>query len=235
MNIFLSHHLGMGDQIVHNGMIRKLIADNKGSTVFVPSLAVTYENVKYMFRDLQRLEIIKVKNYQKMHEFAANFQGKTMSTCIGKQSPTGKLTVAHNLPVAIPDDEFYHKINIDPKVKTEYFYIQRNHKREKKVYETLTKNNRKYIFLHENKHRNVVIDRQKIKSKFPIIQAGHIRFFDLLYTIEQAKECHVISSSFLSLFMCKKFNKNVVAHMYTNKSRLSLSYHIAKHNIKVLR
>ena len=56
--------------------------------------------------------------------------------------------------------------------------------------------------------------------------------FELLKVIEMAKSVNIISSSFLSLMMCKEYNKNVVAHMYCDRPHLSP--YIKKHDIKIL-
>ena len=59
-----------------------------------------------------------------------------------------------------------------------------------------------------------------------------MNLFSLLKVIERAKECHIISSSFLSLLMCYKLNENVYAHMYSDRSELS--EYVKNNNIKVI-
>ena len=51
--------------------------------------------------------------------------------------------------------------------------------------------------------------RKRIKNDLPIIFADpKYLSLHLLKVIEMAEEVHVISSSFLSLFVCKKYNPN---------------------------
>jgi len=72
-----------------------------------------------------------------------------------------------------------------------------------------------------------------MEEGLPIITADpKYGMFELLKVIENAKSVNIISSSFLSLMMCKKFNQNVVAHMYCD--RPYISPYIKKHDIKVL-
>jgi hypothetical protein len=107
---------------------------------------------------------------------------------------------------------------------------------ENRVYQELIldKNIGDYIFIHEKKDENILIDRSRINSVLPIIYADKkYKTFSLLKVIENAKECHIISSSFLSLLMCYKLNNNVCAHMYSD--RIELSEYIGKNNIKVIK
>ena len=58
--IFVKHHLGMGDIIVHNGMVRKIAEDNPNSEIFLASKHTNLKNTKYMFRDNPRIIVIGV-------------------------------------------------------------------------------------------------------------------------------------------------------------------------------
>ena len=44
----------------------------------------------------------------------------------------------------------------------------------------------------------------------------------------------MVSSSFLSLLMCKRYNQNVIAHMYADAERRDFAPYIMKHNIRVI-
>ena len=72
-----------------------------------------------------------------------------------------------------------------------------------------------------------------MEQGLPIITAdSKYGIFELLKVIEMAKSVNIISSSFLSLMMCKKYNENVIAHMYCD--RQFISPYVNKHNIKTL-
>jgi hypothetical protein len=132
------------------------------------------------------------------------------------------------------DDAFYNLVGIDPKIKRDYFYIERDSKKENEVYdELIIKNNiTDYILIHEKPNENIVIDRNKIRDDLPIVFVDpKYKIFDLLKVIENATECHLISSSFLSLFTCKKYNEKVFAHMYPD--RVELANYIFENNIQI--
>jgi formyltetrahydrofolate synthetase len=133
------------------------------------------------------------------------------------------------------DDAFYLNVGMDPKIKKTHFFIDRDMDREKKLYNKIVEEigSDEYNFIHEKPEQNIIIDRTKIKNNLPIVFAKpEYSFFDMLYTIEMAKEVHVISSCFLSFFMVKKINKNIFAHMYSD--RIELSNMILKNEINVI-
>jgi hypothetical protein len=90
-----------------------------------------------------------------------------------------------------------------------------------------------YLFLHEKPESGIIINRDKLDVNIPIITADpKYGIFELLKVIELAKSVNIISSSFLSLMMCKKYNQNVVAHMYCD--RPYIAPYIKQQNIEVL-
>ena len=60
--IYIRHHLGLGDNIVHNGLIRKISIDNPNSDIYIPIKYQNYDNVSFMFRDNNKIKINKVND-----------------------------------------------------------------------------------------------------------------------------------------------------------------------------
>jgi hypothetical protein len=126
-------------------------------------------------------------------------------------------------------------VGMDPIIKTSYFYLERDNEVENKVFDELitSKGITDYLFVHEKPELNIMLNRERIEQGLPIITADpKYGIFELLKVIAMAKSVNIISSSFLSLMMCKEYNKNVVAHMYCD--RPLISPYIKKHNIEVL-
>ena len=133
------------------------------------------------------------------------------------------------------DDAFYMLVGMDPKIIQDYVHIERDYELEEKVYNELivSKGIHDYHFVHEKNEENIRINRELLKPDYPIITAEpQYEMFSLLKVIENAKSVNIISSSFLSLMMCKKYNENVIAHMYCD--RQFISPYVNKHNIKTL-
>ena len=227
--IFVKHHLGMGDTIVHNGMIRKISEENPNSQIFLAAKHNYFKNVVFMFRDNPKISVINVgDNDDGMHHLVStgNFD-KIISShfCDGNPFHYDKYF----------DDAFYMFVGMDPKIKTSYFYLERDNELENKVFDELitSKGITDYLFVHEKPELNILLNRQRMEQGLPIITAdSKYGIFELLKVIEMAKSVNIISSSFLSLMMCKEYNKNIVAHMYCD--RPSISPYIKKHDIKIL-
>jgi hypothetical protein len=225
--IFVKHHLGMGDTIIHNGMIRKISEDNSDCDIFLAARNDNFKNVQYMFRDNPQIKVLGVTGENQVREIiqVGNFN-KVIST--------------HMYDVNLHygeyfDDSFYKVIGMDPDIKFKYFHLERDLEIENKIYEELIikKDISDYIFVHEKPENNITINRDLLESDLPVVFADPIYgLFELLKVIECAKSVHIISSCFLSLMCCKKFNQNIVAHMYCDRQHISP--YIQKHGIRVL-
>lgn len=225
--IFIKQHLGLGDCIIHNGMVRKICETHKQADVYVPCQSYNLTNIKFMYRDNPKIKILEMNDRQ------MNYHLQTTKYDHVVYSHFDKGTV-YNYGV-YGDDAFYLHAGFDPADRINYFFVQRNFEQENQLYEQLISkiNSKEYIFLHEKPEQNIVINRNKISSLLPIIYAEpDYNFFDLLTTIEKAKEVHVISSCFLSFFMTKKINKNTYAHMYAD--RIELETIVKQNNIDVI-
>lgn len=226
--IFVKHHLGMGDNIVHNGMVRKIAEDNPNSQIYLAAKHHNHKNVVYMFRDNPRITVLSVADDAGMN-YAIMTGGfhKVISSHFGDGNPYHYETYF--------DDAFYMLVGMDPLIKKKYFYIERDVEMENKVFDELitSKGITDYLFVHEKPELNVRLSRERMEQGLPIITADpKFGMFELLKVIENAKSVNIISSSFLSLMMCNKLNQNVVAHMYCD--RPYIAPYIKKHDIEVL-
>jgi hypothetical protein len=226
--LLVKTHMGMGDNIVHNGMVRKIAQDFPDYQIYTCSKDHYFKNVVYMYRDNPNITVLNVIDDNGLNQIAntANFD-KIISSHFDQGNPYHYDTYF--------DDAFYMLIGMDPKVKTEYFYLERDYELEQKVYDELItqKGITDYVFVHEKAEYNVRIDRNKIDANLPVVVAEpQYGIFELLKVIENAKSVNLISSSFVSLMMCKKYNKNVIAHMYCDRAHIS--QYIKKHDIEIL-
>jgi len=230
MKIFIKKHLGLGDTIVHNGMVRKLSEDNQNDEIHIPSCPHNVKNITYMFRDNKKIKVVELEDcsVRSMDSYLSkNKYEKIINTCLNNNPK-------FNYPTYF-DDAFYLSVNMDPSIKKKYFHIERDIKSENKVFDELitSKGISEYLFVHEKPELNIIINRERMEQGLPIITANpKYSIFELLKVIEMAKSVNVISSSFLSLFMCKKYNQNIFAHMYCD--RTYISPYIKKHDIEIL-
>ena len=225
--IFFKHHLGMGDAIVHNGMVRKYLKDHPATQIFIPSKFHNLKNVIYMYRDCPSISVLGfsgdkgMENYLKVAKF-----DKIISTHYSDNNPFDYDKYC--------DDLFYHIVEMSPAVKKTHFFVQRDSHIEAKVYDELvgSKGIIDYIFIHEKEGSSITINRDKLLPKLPIVIAeSKYGIFELLKVIEMAKSVDLVSSCFLSLMTCKKYNERVFAHMYCD--RQNLASYIIQQNIEV--
>ena len=218
----------MGDNIVHNGMIRKIAEDNPNSQIYLAAKHHNFKNVEYMFRDNPRITVLSVEGDSGMNlAIMTGGFDKIISSHFGDGNPYHYETYF--------DDAFYMLVGMDPSIKQSYFRIDRDIELENRVFDELITSQgiTDYVFVHEKPELNVRLSREKMEKGLPIITADpKYGMFELLKVIENAKSVNIISSSFLSLMMCKEYNKNVVAHMYCDRPHLSP--YIEKHDIKIL-
>ena len=227
--LLVKHHMGMGDHIVHNGMVRKIAQDYPEYQICLGTKSHYWENVKYMYRDNPQISVINVGDDEGLHRMC-HFEkfDKIISSHFADGNP-------YHYEIFY-DDAFYKLVNMDPEIKKKYFYLDRDSNLENKIYDELVTSQGitgEYLFVHEKRDYNVLIDRNRLEPNTPVVVADpKYGIFELLKVIENAKSVHVISSCFLSLFMCKKYNQNIFAHMYCD--RAFLAPYIKKHDIEIL-
>ena len=65
--LLVKHHMGMGDHIVHNGMVRKIARDYPDYQICLGTKSHYWENVKYMYRDNPQITVINVGDDEGLH------------------------------------------------------------------------------------------------------------------------------------------------------------------------
>lgn len=189
--IHIYHHLGLGDHIICNGLVRKIKENHDKVVVF--SKTSNYENVSYMFRDDPN---IIIKPFETDELVSEHIQKNNISNSTLKVG-------FDNLWIGNPktfDIGFYNNANIPFECRFSHFKFLRNSEKEKEIIDTLNPNNDPFIFLHEDKKRGFLLDRNKIRKDLKIIE-NDLRFniFDMLGLIEMSDEVHLMQSSIKDL------------------------------------
>ena len=98
------------------------------------------------------------------------------------------------------DEYFYRSINMDfEKMWTDY-YCKRDMKSEKQLFDDLNLIEGEYIFIQEDVSRNILIDRNRIRTDLKIVESDiKYSIFEYQYILENAKEIHLMESSFKCL------------------------------------
>jgi hypothetical protein len=225
--VYIYHHLGLGDHIIANGMVRTIA--KKYDKVFLFCKPRNFRNVSYMYRDLSHLKIIPFDDAEVIRFMTINpnnnyiVAGHTNFWII-LNTPGNKLTI---------DEIFYQLAGVPIENKWSEFFILRDMNKEKYVFKELgLHEGDTYCFLHDDENRRITKNFPTIKTVTP--DNMNFSVFDYLYTIENAKEIQCINSSFFCLIDCMKIQRDkMCVHEYArpNATNESLGKYFGKWEI----
>jgi hypothetical protein len=190
--ISVLNHLGLGDNLICNGMIRHYA---KTHDVITYVKKQYMDTVEHMYRDLgSSITLVPVEDDRD----AWNRQRPgTIRTGIfhdpswNKQPPWC--------------DSFYRNAGLDPSIMRSEFFVLRSRDKEERMYKQAIEHtgNDKYVVIHDDPERYTSIN---IETSLPIIRIGRGQFpvestniFDYSTLIERAVEYHGFDSSFMWL------------------------------------
>lgn len=212
--IYIYHHLGLGDHFLCNGIVRTYA--EKYDRVFLFAKPHNADNVAYMYRDNPNIKIIP-KDDAEVRTFI-------------NQNPFLKFLIVGIKPEWFAkfnagyfetfDHGFYIAADVPIEDKWNKFYYERDLEKEKDTFYNKLglKDGEEYLFVHDDQERGRFFKNEFIDKGIKIIRATDhkdIGIFDFLYTIENAKEVHVMNSSFSCLLDTMQIkHDNLFYHQY---------------------
>ena len=197
--LYIYHHLGLGDHIILNGFVRH-VAESYDRVWLFAKPGNNTRNVKRMYQDNSKIKIIPLDDAgsrDHMRMFSGNkymMVGHTTQFFKDIDDPANGKTF---------DKLFYEQHNIPFEYKWNKFYLERDLKREKEVYYDILglNDDSKYIFIHESPERPI---NREIPKDIQVIRPDNkeVGIFDYLYTIRKSQQIHVMNSSFMILIDC---------------------------------
>jgi len=221
MMLFIYHHMGLGDHIICNGLIREIYERkfSQYSNIFLFCKIINYYSVTFMYKDLNKLSVIPIPNDKYVEKYITNIKEAHDLIKIGFEK--------RNLHHKYFDEDFYKIAGFDFNLRWEKFFVSRDHNSERKLFEELGIKKNDYVFIHEDKTRNYLIDKSFVKNKdLRIINPFFTdNIFDWCTVLENAKEIHCIDSSFKLLADSLKLKtKELFLHYsYINKDNNYIS------------
>ena len=187
--IYIHHHLGLGDHIICNGLVREFA--KVFNQVFLFSKPHNFNNVSFMYRDLDNLTVIEADDSDSVNYIISN------------ELQSDYLRVGHENMIRgyYFDESFYRQVNIDFEKRWNSFFIERNTKIEKVLFNNLNPNNEPYVLIH-NKGSDGIdrINYDFVNDNLKkIFVEKSETIFDYIKLIENAEEIHCIDSSFIHL------------------------------------
>lgn len=189
---YIYHHLGLGDHIILNGLVRTLIED--GTTYYLFCKSHNEQSVKFMYRDLPNLKLIVADTDHEVDHFLRKIHSNNI------------IKIGFEYFNLYSKDEyfdrtFYSQFDLPIQTRWEKFKVDRDLDTELRLFESLGVEKGNYIFLQDDLSRGFVINPDFIRDKsLPIIKPHRTNtIFDWCTVIENAAEIHCICSSFKQL------------------------------------
>lgn len=186
-DLVIHHHLGLGDHLVCNALVRHHAAGRRRVGLCCKRLYLV--SVAFMYRDLPQIEVLAVDD------------DAGASAILATLPEAARLRIGfENLDSRDFIDAFYRQAGLDRQRRYTGFQVERDAAREEDCYRRLVGDIKGYIFLHDDPSRGFTIDPRRIASTLPIVRpAGAETIFDYAAVIERATEIHCIDSAFANL------------------------------------
>lgn len=186
---YIYSHLGLGDHIICNGLVRHYCELYGEVSVFCKP--INYNNVSYMYRDNNNIKVLPIGEDYDVNNFI-------LSNNIIKDTIIVGFGRAHSSKF---DDEFYKSVNLPFEYRFSKFFLLRDYDKENEILKTLNPTNEPYIFIHG-------VDKNKIRTDLKIIENPiQYNLFHLLTLIENSTEVHLMESSIKNLVNSYKIDK----------------------------
>jgi hypothetical protein len=216
-DFIIYHHLGLGDHIICNGLVREIIKNNSFNSYKLIVKKHNLPSVRFMFRDIKNISFQEVNNDVEADQFI--LKNNKPYVKIGFQFMHSNVTW---------DKSFYKQCDVDFNKRWDSFKYERDLISEENLYKTLNSTQEKYVLIHNKASDGIdridykIVD-DSIKKIF--IEKHTDVMFDYTKLIENAEEVHCVSSSFI-VFVDSLNIKNKI--FYHNKNARTDSNFILK-------
>ncbi len=213
---YIQQHLGLGDHIICNALIRNFA--KQYDTVFLFVKKQNYNSVSFMYRDSNNIKLITMPlnvDWNGEIRFANSFK---------QTNPTADhIQVGFNYlqgSSALFDIKFYKQFNMDFNKRFEDFYLQRDLETEMELFKQLNVKEGKYILIcnvggPDFKTYDIDYEKYTEHKDLPIIYLSKLtdNIFDWIYTAENAMEIYAVDSAFrLMIDSFNLSNKKLYIH-----------------------
>jgi hypothetical protein len=212
-DLYVYHHLGLGDMIHLNGMVRYLLKElHPNCRIHVFCKERNAAMTGWMYRDEPRIQLECVRD--------GSNESEAVQRTLRERNATNYLSIGHRPLRRLErqyshtffDQLFYMQAGVPYDVRFSHCYWQRDMDEEERVYRKLRPGPR-YAFVHDDISRGYVIDTDAIDM--PIVRNDVTEsIFHLGLLLEHATEVHCMESSIrcmiesLDMSHCRLFYHN---------------------------
>ncbi len=186
--LLVVHHLGLGDHIICNGMVRHLQGVYRPSTLWLVTTLPYLASVQFMYRDDPAIRFVPVMNYLEVPGLPLNWY---------------ELDVVRagyeKLRYPLWDRSFYEELGLDFDLSWERFFVGRDLEAEAML-ARIVDPPRDFALVHRETSEgpmNLVAD-----TDLPVIEVRRVAGFHLFHWIGlalAAREIHCLDSAFIHL------------------------------------
>jgi hypothetical protein len=198
-DVQIYHHLGLGDHIICNGLLRELSKNYERVYCFVKNHNLN--SVSFMYRDEPKIELVGVEDdWEVPHKLRDDID-------LIKIGFEHLQTLDHKFDVS-----FYNQIGLSFNLRWDSFYVERDHQAESQLLRELNPNSEPYEFVHDDPSRGLYVDLSLVGKDLKIIRPAdsfvngrlkpefeRFNLFHWIQVLETAQEIHCMDSSFKCL------------------------------------
>jgi hypothetical protein len=220
---YIFHHLGLGDHIICNGMVRNYKQIYGKVTVFCKPH--NFKNVEYMYRDDDNIIVLPIGEVWDIDSYI-------LTNNIEKDT----IRITADYSCSTFDESFYKQAGIPFEFRYSKFKFLRDLDKEEEIYHKLNPKNEKYIFVHDDFNRGFLIDNNKHRNDLKIIKNNSdFNVFELMKIYENSEEIHFMESSISALInsyvmekpklFLHKYVRNYENYLHTkSKNKINVIY-----------
>ena len=213
MNKYIVQHLGLGDHIITNGLIRSIIDDDPSNQYYLFVLNRYMESVKFMFRDIPNITMIGINHWEDRYRYLNDNRIPTENIIDVKYDQSSGIDF---------DRYFYESMGYPFEYRWSRFKCERDMERELDLFKRYKVEPGQYIFMHDDPSRSFEIMRNYIVNKdLPIIvpiEGLTENIFDYCYLMQHSAESHFIDSCFRLVFDSFKLRNDNIYYHFTLKN-----------------
>tara|TARA_R100000951_G_scaffold110922_1_gene109343 strand:+ start:267 stop:956 length:690 start_codon:yes stop_codon:yes gene_type:complete len=213
LDFIIYHHLGMGDHIVCNGLLRHINLHNLNKKIGLVVKNKNKKNVDRMYDNA--VDIIPI-GFEDDLDFT--------NYCDKNNIKTSVIKLGFNKMQGNFDSSFYNCANVPFKERWECWSLRRDLQQEERITKELNIQG-DYIFVHDSYSGGKF--NINIKSQLPQITPRFLKceqsIFDWIGVMERAKEIHCVNSSFIHIANSYNFNNKKYYHNLRRGGNLNFS------------
>jgi len=191
--LYIHHHLGMGDHIICNGLVRSLVG-NKADNITLFVRTNNFPRVQRMYADDPRIDfaIVPAEGNECVFvdEYIRHRQGTLLRLGFDQ---------LYKSPMLNFDQVFYIYAGVPFSNRWDKFFVKRDPEGESKAIAKLNPTGEPYMFVHDDPSRGFLIDPPNPRGLKVIKNDVSVDIFDMIGMLEGAEEIQCMESSFRCL------------------------------------